>query len=154
MNGHQPAVWRVRVLGEHSGLRLLWTLELRPLLVNHHRVAALRDLATDVIIIIIIIIILIIIIIYTLTWSAHLHPLLSLSYARPGGHWYLEVSTIAIKCQQVISKLSTKVKFINWLVSNWLQVSNRLINKFCRNINQQVCWNYLLTCVNRCQQYG
>ena len=97
---------------------------------------------------------LIIIIIYTLTWSAHLHPLLSLSYARPGGHWYLEVSTIAIKCQQVISKLSTKVKFINWLVSNWLQVSNRLINKFCRNINQQVCWNYLLTCVNRCQQYG
>ena len=103
----------MRVLGEHSGLRLLWTLELRPLLVNHHRVAALRDLATDVIIIIIIIIILIIIIIYTLTWSAHLHPLLSLSYARPGGHWYLEVSTIAIKCQQVISKLSTKVKFIN-----------------------------------------
>ena len=98
----------MRVLGEHSGLRLLWTLELRPLLVNHHRVAALRDLATDVIIIIIIIII-----IYTLTWSAHLHPLLSLSYARPGGHWYLEVSTIAIKCQQVISKLSTKVKFIN-----------------------------------------
>ena len=98
------------VLGEHSGLRLLWTLELRPLLVNHHRVAALRNLATDVIIIIIIMVIMYV---NNITWSAHLHPLLSLSYARPGGHWYLEVSTIAIKCQQVISKLSTKVKFIN-----------------------------------------
>ena len=99
------------VLGEHSGLRLLWTLELCSLLVNHHRVAALRDLATDVIIIIIIIMIILVI----LTWSAHLHPLLSLSYARPGGHWYLEVSTIVIVCQKVISKLSTKVTFINIL---------------------------------------